>query len=83
MGAKDSGCDQAKVVKPKTAITLPPNDVEITQFEITKIKLPATCYIKLVTVGDGGSTSLKQIKLTQQYATCVVLLVLAGCLLIS
>src|SRR5262245_13656472 len=55
-------------------IRLPSNAVGITQVEITKVELPATCYIELVTEGEGGNTSLKQIKLTQQYVTWTILI---------
>ena len=81
---KDKGCDPpAKVVDPKTTIRLSPNAVEITHFEIKNVKLPATCYIELVTEGEGGNTSLKQIKLTQQYVTSTVLAALCWCIVIS
>jgi len=80
LSGKDKGC-QAKV-NPE-AISLSSNAIEITHFEITNVELPATCYIELVTEGGGGNTSLKQIKLTQQYATSTVLTPLCICALIS
>lgn len=85
---KDKGCDQAKV-DPTAIISLSSNAVAIVHFEITNVKLPATCYIELVTVKDGntslkdGNTSLKQIKLTQQYVTSTVLTPLIVCFVIS
>ena len=74
---KDKRCGQARVVDPNAKISLEPNAVVITHFEITNDELPATCYIALVTEGE-GNTSLKQIKLTQQYLTTVPVLVLLG-----
>jgi len=64
-------------------IRLPSNAVGITQVEITKVELPATCYIELVTEGEGGNTSLKQIKLTQQYVTWTILILLGICFMTS
>src|SRR5947209_4258516 len=83
LSGNDNGCGQAEIVNPKGMITLPPNAVAITQFEITNVRLPTTCYIELVTAGGDGITSLKQIKLTQQFATCMILLLLGGCLVLS
>ena len=57
--------------------------IEIVRFEVTKIKLPATCYVELVTAGAGGSTALKQLKLSQQYVTSAVLKPLYICFGIS
>jgi uncharacterized membrane protein YciS (DUF1049 family) len=79
---KDKGCDQAKVV-PEAIIGLSYNAVAITHFEITNVKLPASCYIELVTEGGDGNTSLKQIKLTQKYLTSTVLTPLVIYFLIS
>jgi hypothetical protein len=79
---KDNRCDQAKVA-PEAKIKLSSNAVAITHFEITNVKLPATCYIELVTEGEDGNTSLKQIKLTQQYLTSTVLTPLYICFWIS
>jgi hypothetical protein len=48
--------------------------------------MPATCYIELVTTDKDGkttNTSLKQIKLSQNYATLDAVLALVGCLVLS
>jgi hypothetical protein len=79
---KDKGCDQAEM-NPKAKIKLSSNAVAIARFEITNVKLPATCYIELVTEVKDGNSSLKQIKLTQQYVTSTVLTPLYACFWIS
>jgi hypothetical protein len=81
LSGTDKGCDQAKM-NPK-AKRLSPNAVAITQFEITNVELPATCYIELVTEGERGNTSLKKIKFTQQYVTSTVSTFLFGCFCFS
>jgi hypothetical protein len=83
LSGSDNGCGPGQVVKPKGKIKLSPNAVEITQFEISNVKLPTICHIQLKTDGTDGNTSLKQIKLTQQYSTLTVLLTLLGCFIIS
>jgi hypothetical protein len=82
---KDQKCGHAKfVVKPKASeIRLPPNGMTVPYVELTNVSLPATCYIELTTEGEGGNTSLKQIKLTQQYLTSSILYPLFYCLCIS
>jgi hypothetical protein len=81
---KDKRCDPPAMVDPKTTLRLSSNAVEITLFEIKNVKkLPATCYIELVTEGEGGNTSLKQIKLSQPYVTWAVLILLGFCLGVS
>lgn len=82
-------CDK-KTLTPKPAIgSMPANTTEIAHFSLTGIELPATYYIELVTTeGEGKAskitnTSLKQIKLTQKYATWDVILAFAACLIAS
>jgi hypothetical protein len=82
----DEGCAEAKIDDPKDNIKLPTNGIAITPFKISGVKLPATCYIELVTVeadGKPSNTSLKQIKLTRQYVSSDVLVLLSLCLLAS
>jgi hypothetical protein len=84
LSGTDKGCNQAKtVVNPKAMIRLAPNAVAIAQIEIANVKLPATCYIELMTEGAAGNASLKQLKLTQQYVTATVLMPLSMCFGIS
>jgi hypothetical protein len=45
----------------------------MTHVAVFGVKLPATCYIKLTAGSQAGNTSLKQIKLNQQYLTKDVL----------
>lgn len=80
---KDKRCDQAKGVDPKAKIGLSANAVTIKHIEITDVQLPATCFLQLVTEGEGGNSSLKQIKFNQQYVTSAVLRPLWTCFWIS
>jgi hypothetical protein len=59
--------------KPRVLATIEPKGVIIAHVTVSGIELPATCYLQL-TAGDpagkdAGNTSLKQIKLSQQYLT--------------
>jgi hypothetical protein len=78
----DKGCDGGKLT-PETIDDLKTNFIEIKRFEVSNVKLPATCFIELVTDGTDGNTSLKQIKLDQQYVSGVVLVPLLIGLAIS
>lgn len=68
---------------PKAKIGLSANAVTIKHIEITDVQLPATCFLQLVTEGEGGNSSLKQIKFNQQYVTSAVLRPLWTCFWIS
>lgn len=49
------------------------NEIAVMQFAIKEVTLPATCYVELDTkVGNDVGRSLKQVKLSQQYATATV-----------
>ncbi len=74
----DSQCTDDKVVTPKTLKSLKKNVPRIEHFEIADIKLPATCYIELVS-GASGNSSLKPIKLNQVYARSGVLVAIVVC----
>jgi hypothetical protein len=67
---RESRCDpnNLKLVPDKLEL-IPPKGVTITHVTISGVKLPATCYIKLSAGSPAGTTSLKQIKLGQQYLT--------------
>lgn len=53
--------------------TLAANEIAVMQFAIKEVTLPATCYVELDTkVGNDVGRSLKQVKLSQQYATATV-----------
>lgn len=77
----DSQCTDDKVT-PKTLELLKKNVPRIEHFEISNIKLPATCYIELVSGADGNS-SLKPVKLNQVYARSGVLSALGACFVLS
>jgi len=66
------GPDNLKLVPDKLEL-IPPKGVTITHVTVSGVKLPATCYIKLSAGSPAGTTSLKQIKLNQQYVTDDVL----------
>jgi hypothetical protein len=65
------GCtqDTTLTATPDVSAALQPNAVQVVHVEITKAGLPATCYIELSTKETAGNTSLKQVKLAQQYVT--------------
>lgn len=57
--------------QPQVLATIEPKGVIIAHVTVSGVKLPAVCYLQL-TAGagkDAGTTSLKQIKLSQQYLT--------------
>jgi hypothetical protein len=64
-------------------IEIESNSIEVKRFEVSNVKLPATCFIELVVDGVEGNTSLKQIKLTQQYVPLPVFAILSACFVIS
>lgn len=75
---RDNGCDKSAT----TAVEkLAPGDVTVVHIEIANVMLPATCYVVLKT--DGGDSSLKEIKLSQQYLTSAILTPLRVCFWIS
>jgi hypothetical protein len=78
----DSQCTDDKVATPKTLKSLKKNVARIEHFEISNVKLPATCYIALVSGADGNS-SLKPVKLNQVYAKSGVLIAVGVCLALS
>jgi hypothetical protein len=64
------GCKDAHLTATLDAsASLQPNTVTVVQVEITNAGLPATCYVELSTNDTTGNTSLKQVKLSQQYVT--------------
>jgi hypothetical protein len=64
------GCTNAQLAAtPKAPIQLKSNAVTVVHVEITQAELPATCYVELSTTGPTGNTSVKQVKLNQQYVT--------------
>src|ERR1700730_3883712 len=92
-GLDSAKCNEGnKDLIPGPAIdSLDPNAIAIAHFTITGVPLPAVCHIELETkVKDTVAnkdtvvnTSLKQVKLSQQYATCHVLRALLACLALS
>jgi prepilin-type processing-associated H-X9-DG protein len=78
----DKQCAGATLA-PRTLGSLKKNALEMKSFEVSNIKLPATCYIELVSDGTDGNRSLKQIKLNQKYAKSGVLIALGICLVLS
>lgn len=74
----DTQCISA-TLKPTSLDTLKMNIVEIKPFAISNIRLPATCYIELVSEGPDSNRSLKQVKLNQEYARSGVLEALGVC----
>ncbi len=74
--------DPKKPDEPKQPESIEPKGVTVTHVVVSGIKLPATCYVQL-TAGagkDAGNTSLKQIKLSQQYLTSDLSCPLVVCL---
>jgi hypothetical protein len=71
-------CDKVEAVD--VPVQLQSNAVKVVQLEITKAELPATCYVELSMTGTAGNTSLRQVKLTQEYVTSAVWIPLAVCL---
>jgi hypothetical protein len=61
---------------------LPPNAIAIHHFTISGASLPATCFLAL-TDDQQRNTSLKQIKLAQQYITSAMSIALCVCVAIS
>jgi hypothetical protein len=79
----DKKCDQAKIAaEPDAPIKLSPNAIVIAHVTISGIEPPATCYVALATE-EQGNTSLKPIKLTQQYVTSTMSWSLFICAVIS
>ena len=76
------GCAQteASPLASEKLDALKTNAVAVVTFTISGVTLPRSCYVELV---SEGGTSLKQIKLTQSYATCTVMIFLLTCLLVS
>src|SRR5438445_2430057 len=73
------GLDNAKCNKdnkdliPDPAIgSLDPNAVAIAHFTITAVPLPAVWHIELQSTAHGGNTTLKPVKMSQQYATATI-----------
>lgn len=69
-GGQDGKCVTTNLTAPSAHDYLP-NEIAITNFKISGVELPAICYLELQTVVDGGivNRAIKQIKLTQRYAT--------------
>jgi hypothetical protein len=79
----DKQCPRGEVT-PKELDVLDMNAVVPKTFTISDIyKLPATCYIELISAGTNGNTALKQVKLNQVYAKSGVLVALAVCMILS
>jgi hypothetical protein len=79
----DNKCDHAKIAaEPDALVKLSPNAIAIAHVTISGIEPPATCYAALATE-EQGNTSLKQIKLTQQYVTSTMSWSLGVCMAIS
>lgn len=79
----DKKCDHADIAtEPHPPAKLSPNAVAIAHVTISGVEPPATCYIALTTL-EQGNTSLKQIKLAQQYVTSTMFYSLWACVLIS
>jgi hypothetical protein len=74
-------------IEPKDLVKIDPKGVSMTHATISGVKLPTTCYVRLTAGNPAGNTSLKQIKLSQQYLTtdlsyplyvCLVMAALVG-----
>ncbi|MGB6956306.1 MAG: hypothetical protein WBE54_13800 [Bradyrhizobium sp.] len=81
----DKKCDPQNLSIPKEDLTsIPPKGVRIAHATVSGTKLPANCYVELTTAGKlPGNTSLKQIKLSQQYLTSEISYPLLACLEIA
>jgi hypothetical protein len=82
LAATDASCKGA-VLEPKTVKDYVANEVRIEPFKITPVKLPATCFIEIISDGEDGSSSLKQVKLNQTYVKSGVLAALGLSFLVS
>lgn len=84
-GVDDVQCDKDPLEPSSALDSIAANVTKIAHFSITGVEMPATCYIELVTKEGGKitNTSLKQIKLSQNYATMDVIGALVVCLVIS
>jgi len=71
-------------IEKKQPASLEPNEIAIVHFKISNVKLPAVCYLELTTnaKNDGivGRT-VKQLKLSQKYATWTLIYRLVGCII--
>lgn len=74
----DARCSK---IAPQRISKLAPSGVMVEHLVLSNVKLPATCYLVLTT--DGGDVSIKQIKLSQHYATSAVVTPLRWCFYIS
>jgi hypothetical protein len=68
---------------PKKLEKIDPKGVSITHVTVSNVKLPAICYVKLTAGDPAGNTSLKQIKLSQQYLTKDLSNPLYACLVLA
>jgi hypothetical protein len=62
------GPNNLKLIPNKLEL-IQPKGITVTHVTVFGVKLPATCYIKLTAGNPAGNTSLKPIKLNQQYLT--------------
>jgi hypothetical protein len=77
----DKKCDPQNLSTPKEdLISIPPKDVRIAHATVSGVRLPATCYVELSAGDTPGNTSLKQIKLSQEYLTSEISYPLLVCL---
>jgi hypothetical protein len=81
----DKKCDAQNLTIPNGDLTsIPPKGVLIAHATVSGARLPATCYIELAADGKlPGNTSLKQIRLSQQYLTPDISYPLLACLVIA
>jgi hypothetical protein len=86
-GLDNEKCNRESLAPHPAIDDMPPNAMAIAHFSITGVELPASCYIELVTKGPDGktitNTSLKEIKLSQRYASADTLGAFLGCLILS
>jgi hypothetical protein len=84
-GLEKAKCNQDPLAPDPAIGSLDANAIAIAHIKITNVPLPAVCYIEIETNVNGKvvNTSLKQVKLSQRYATSDVLAALLVCLLLS
>jgi hypothetical protein len=86
-GLKNEKCSKDSLIPDPAVGETPPNTTVIAHFSITDVELPASCYLELVTKGSDvktiTNTSLKEIKLSQRYASADTLGAFVACLVVS